>query len=130
MEDKIKKFCQKFGVIFGYLFGSCCNQLQKTPRDLDLAVFLKEPESSSLAEMNSELSKLLNIERVDILVLNKAGLFMQFKILQRGKLIYSADELQRIRYETKVISHYFDRQYYYRRHTAKNLDRIAKRGLL
>jgi hypothetical protein len=130
IKNKIKEFCEKYKIVFGYLFGSYIENDRTLNSDLDIAIYLKEPYRISLAEINSELIKILNRDRVDIVILNKASLFMQFKIIQKGKLVYCSNDLMRIRYETKIMSLYFDRQYYYKRHIAENLKRIAEKGLL
>jgi len=130
IEDKIKEFCKEHKAIFVYLFGSFAENRQYPNSDLDIAIYLEDSDEVCLAKINSELSKSLKTDKVDIIILNKASIFMQFKIIQKGKLIYCHDELNRIRYEAKIMSLYFDRQYYYRRHIEKNLERIAQRGIL
>lgn len=130
LEEKIKQFCQKKEeIIFVYLFGSYSAAKQNSRSDLDLAIYFKKPDKISLTELNYELSKLLNIDKIDIVVLNKASIIMQFRIIQRGKLIYCKDDITRIRYEAKIMSFYYDRQYYYNRHIKENLKRIAQQGL-
>ena len=130
LEKRIKNFCQKKDeIIFVYLFGSYSENKQNSKSDLDLAIYFKKPDKISLTELNYELSKLLSIDKIDIVVLNKASILMQFRVIQRGKLVYCKDEITRIRYEAKIMSFYYDRQYYYKRHIKENLKRIAQKGL-
>ncbi|MCM8779320.1 MAG: nucleotidyltransferase domain-containing protein [Candidatus Omnitrophica bacterium] len=130
LKEKIREFCEKSGIIFVYLFGSSVEDQGNLSSDLDIGIYLEDPEGICLLELHSEFSKIFCRDKIDIVVLNKVSLLMQFKIIQKGKLIYCQDELKRIRYETKIMSLYHDRRYYYKRHIQRSLERIAKEGIL
>ena len=129
IEIRIKKFLStQDNVVFAYIFGSYIKDGSR-PRDLDLAVYLKQPGKFSFADFIFSVSQVAGMDNVDVIVLNDASILLQFEIIQTGKLVFSRDERERIKYETKISSLYYDRKYYYDRHVKESLDRIARRGL-
>lgn len=122
-------------VTFAYLFGSQARGETGPRSDLDIAVYLNEGlEKSDRFDLRlrliSDLSVVFQTDRLDLILLRDLPLSFQFRVVKEGKLIYCKDELQRIRFEFRVMSHCFDRQYYYRRHTKLLIERVAKEGIL
>ena len=103
--------------------------------DLDIAVYLNEGlEKSERFDLRlrlmSDLSVGFHTDWIDLLLLRDLPLSFQFRVVKEGKLIYRKDELQRIRFEFRIMSRYYDRQYYYGRHTKLLIERVAKQGIL
>ena len=127
----LKKLLRKHKeVLFCYLFGSQVTKNFIPESDVDLAIYLavsknkdfsntraeqsevkREDEdlssSSKRLELIGEISKVLK-KQADIVVLNTAGPFLKYVILQQGKLIFEKDQAQRIDFELKSINEYFD----------------------
>lgn len=122
-------------VEFAYLFGSFAKGRTTSLSDIDIAVFLDEKLSENerfelRLKLISQMIAALRTDRVDLIVLNDSPLLLAFNTIRDGVVIYSKDEHKRIKFETKIMSRYFDQQYYYKRHAEATINRIAERGLL
>ena len=54
-------------------------------------------------------------------------MLLAYNILRTG-IILKSDEVERVKFETKVLSMYLDEKYYIKRHTEETLKRIAEVG--
>lgn len=122
-------------VIFAYLFGSQARGQSGPGSDVDIAVYLDEGLNRDdrfdlRLRLIGDLSVILQTDGVDLLLLRDLPLFFQYRIVREGKLIFCKDELQRIRFEFRVMSLFFDRQYYYWRHTKSLMAQVAREGIL
>ena len=52
-----------------------------------------------------------------------------FNIIKHGRVMKSANESERVRFETLIHSRYLDEKYYLQRHNRLVLKRMAARGL-
>ncbi|HBE78006.1 MAG TPA: hypothetical protein DDW65_09540 [Firmicutes bacterium] len=112
----LQGFCQKEPHIAAlYLFGSYNDGSAGQNSDLDLAVLFKE-DVDLRAEMalQVQLSAVVGFEAIDLLNLNKAPLFMQFKALAGGRLIYEADPDLTSDFLEDILLRYHDQEYRYR----------------
>lgn len=146
-----KYFSVRDEVKFAYLFGSQAKNSAGELSDIDIAVYLDKnldeykrfsirleliSEAGSLAGPVREQSSLaaffngVKTNKIDLVILNDADIFLAYQVIFSGKVIYCRDELTRIRYEAKILSLYFDQQYYYERHAKLTIERIAKEGIL
>jgi len=128
-------FSRKRGVKFAYLFGSCSKNNKGPLSDIDIAIYLddkikKDERFDFRLEIMAQISKLLKREDIDLIILNDSDISLAYEVIYYAKLIYSKDELKRIRYEAKIMSLYFDRKYYYDRHAKFLIENIAKEGIL
>lgn len=126
LRDKIR---------FAYLFGSQAKNEVGRLSDIDIAVYLDErideyKRFDIRLELIGEVGRLLESENIDLVILNDVDVFLAYQVVYFGKIIYCRDELNRIRYEAKILSLYFDQQYYYERHSKLSIERIAKEGIL
>jgi len=84
-----------------YLFGSILETTDLTQiEDVDIAFLLESDDSvnafEKAIELNTELSQLLNFDKLDVVILNNAPLPFRYDIIVSGNLIYSKnDELRR-----------------------------------
>lgn len=122
-------------VKFAYLFGSYAKNNTGPLSDIDIAIYLDDKINKGerfdfRLELMAQISILLKRESIDLIILNDSDISLAYEVIYHGKLIYSKNELKRIRYETKVMSFYFDRKYYYDRHAKLLIEQIAKEGIL
>ena len=132
--DPINIFKQ-YPVKFAYLFGSQAKGNVTALSDVDIAVFLNESLTDKQQfklrlELIEKLSREYKVDNIDIVALNKSSLFLSFNIVITGKLLYCNDETRRIQFESKIMSLYFDQDYYYKRHSKLAIERIAAEGIL
>lgn len=133
-KPDLKAIFSQYPVKFAYLFGSKARGGAGPLSDIDLALFLdpnldKDKRFNIRIELISKLSPLYKKE-VDLIVLNDTFNLLAYNIIFDGEVIYNIDEKARVKFEAKVMSLYFDRQYYYKRHAFSTIARIAKEGIL
>jgi len=100
-----------YPVCLAYLFGSEV-QCQTTPlSDLDVAVYLDEPDLAQRKghyfSLLLELAQVVGNGEVDLVFLNDAPSLFAYQIII-GQLLYSRDEEQRVAFEIGVLREYFD----------------------
>jgi len=115
IKEKIRTFLMKHDEIeSAYIFGSFVNREQY--HDIDVAVYLNESFNKSdfvkypygyESEMNSELVKLIR-NNIDFVVLNKAEITLQHRVINKGILLFSRNDSKRISYENFVRKLYID----------------------
>ena len=104
----------KPAVLLVYLHGSFLEE-EGAFRDVDLAVYLDQEEfddERGMFDYALTLSAELDIEisevTVDLIPLNLAPLPFAFTVLSRGRLLFSRDGQERVNYEARIRSLYFD----------------------
>ncbi len=122
-------------VFFAYLFGSRVKGNVTALSDTDIAVFLDEqltPDECFQARLKlaSDLAVAYKTDKIDLVVLNDSPLVLSFEVISTGEILYCADESKRVGYESKIMSLYFDQQYYHQRHSQSIINRIAREGIL
>lgn len=115
---------------FLYLFGSAAKGDTHAQSDLDLAAFV-DPLGTLVddARLHDALSKALDRDDVDLVVLNQAPLWLQFRILGEGVLVFSRDERCRIAFRERVEKQFLDFRPYHERYLAAVRER-ARKGTL
>lgn len=110
---KIEKVLDGFQEIeFAYLFGSFLER--EVCRDIDLAVYVSKDYSpyekmKFSLKIGRELEKAIKPRcEFDVKILNYAPLSFQYEIIKTGKVLFSRDEVKRIRYEAHILSRYLD----------------------
>lgn len=126
---------KQYPVRFAYLFGSQAKKETTPLSDVDIAVFLDEDLTDKQQfdvrlELIGKLSKIYQVKKIDVVVLNNCSLLLSFNVVVAGELLYCIDEKRRIEFESKIMSLYFDQQYYYQRHAKSTIERIAREGIL
>jgi uncharacterized protein YutE (UPF0331/DUF86 family) len=56
----------------------------------------------------SELSKRLESDTIDVVILNQASLLLKLQVIKYGQILFSRDEKQRVMFETKAVMDYLD----------------------
>lgn len=119
------------GARFAYLFGSRATGGHDTSSDADVAVMpAGPPDLLAEAQLADRLAAAMGVPRVDLVDLRRASLRLRGgRILERNRLLYSADEPGRVAYEVRTRSEYFDFRPAYQAGRDKSLRRVAARGL-
>ena len=129
-------FSTRSEVQTAYLFGSYAKGEEGPLSDTDLAILLEEKKAlpdlpyGYKAHVVADLTRILQTDRIDLVILNESPILLRFQVVREGSILYSKRERTRIQFEAKVMSLYFDQEYYYRRHATANLERIAREGIL
>jgi hypothetical protein len=102
--------------------------------DRDIAVRFRPNTSKSRRfdlrlKLWNRLSDIWPREALDLIDLGEAPLLLQFRAIQPGKLLFSQNELERVRFEASTMSQYFDRQYYIDRGAKQSIAQVARQGL-
>jgi predicted nucleotidyltransferase len=95
-------------VQFCYLFGSTARDDARPDSDIDLAV-LASPSLSLIEEaaLHEGLAKALD-RSLDLVMLNRAPLWLQFRILGEGRVLFSRDEPSRVAFRERVEKTFLD----------------------
>jgi predicted nucleotidyltransferase len=117
MIEKIKKVLEKHKeIVFSYLFGSFAKGLERKGSDVDIGIFLRKDYKKSAfyeSEIALEIERKTGIRNVEVIVLNDKPLRFINQVLRYGKLIFSRDEKERIKFETLMTKMYIDFKPYY-----------------
>jgi predicted nucleotidyltransferase len=117
-------------VAFAYLFGSHA-RASATPRsDIDVAVHLTPGTETDTFELRLRLAACLEREAglgpIEVVVLDEAPLALAGRIRREGRLIHSADEVQRVRWESVTARMYHDFHIREERSARERLARLAR----
>lgn len=128
--DAVASVLDRAGVNFAYLFGSRAAGTSRADSDADIAVHLGR-ELTLLEEvgLSDELGAALHVPAVDLVVLNHAPLELRGRVVQEGRLLWSADESARVAFEVATRSEWFDFRPVLLAHTRRYLRQVAERGL-
>lgn len=118
VQDSIIKlissyFAKDKRVVAVYLFGSHAAGKNYKHSDIDIAVLLQNglqrPKFEDLAlKFTCGLIKLLNENRIDILILNSAGPIARHQVFDNGRMIFCRNAKQAMRFKDLSISEYLD----------------------
>lgn len=109
LTERVRQVLEKYEkVTFAYLFGSSAGSYAAHARDVDVAVYLNESDKKARNEIKLELyvtlSRFLNTNEVDVLVLNDAkNLILRHEIVLNGIVLLDRDRDLRFGYEQKII---------------------------
>lgn len=113
--EKIKFILKDYPYIAAaYLFGSHVSGKSGSMSDVDIAILLKDnaPKGRELIHEEDYLSyriaQVLGVRELDLVDLNSQGLIFQHNVLKISMLIYDADTDFRVKFVTRVLSHYCD----------------------
>jgi len=134
--DEIRAFIRKEEAVrVAYLFGSHATGQAGPLSDLDIAVLLdrrlgKQECFDLRLRLINGISSISKTDKVDIVLMNSAPLLLNYNVISKGRVLDSKDELQRVVFETYILSRYLDRRYYHERHIRMGIKRIVEKGIL
>lgn len=92
-----------------YLFGSRAEERAGPGSDYDLAIFFsQEPPARERHALAYRIGRLLEADRVDLVVLNRAPIELRYSVIATGYSLYEASPLARVEFEAQTLSRYFD----------------------
>jgi len=110
VTEEIKAFLRgQPDISFAYLHGSFLKA--ERFRDIDVAVFLKNPASSPLPaeiRLETELGKVIKKFPVEVRVLNHAPLSFRYNVIKDGYAIVVVDDALRCEFVETTLRDYFD----------------------
>lgn len=123
-------FSSEEHIVLAYLFGSTVRGEANCLSDIDIAVLfdttLTKKEAFDLQlKLIVDLGDHLKTNNVDLVMLNDSPLLLTFNIIRDG-ITLKSDERGRVHFETRIMSRYYDEQYYIKRHTKRAIERMAK----
>jgi hypothetical protein len=111
-QKSIERIAKKYRIILVYLFGSKARNTDSKISDIDIAVLLENNEEDDLKDLILalifEFSKLFKSDKIDLLLLNRASLAIQYRVISEGKILYQINSELRYNYEEKVVKLYLD----------------------
>ena len=108
----IKKIALKYDLQLIYLFGSKATGRDTKVSDIDIAVLLNDREAYNLKNLILDLifdfSRVFCSDKIDLVILNKASLAVQYNVISDGEILYALNPETRYNYEVNLISLYLD----------------------
>ncbi|MBI4994532.1 nucleotidyltransferase domain-containing protein [Candidatus Peregrinibacteria bacterium] len=126
--EQLLKVFRKYAISAAYLFGSAANGNERKDSDIDVAILLPADLSKKMRfeirlALMHDLARVLD-KNVDVVILNDIiSLFFKYVIIKEGVLLYEKNESERIDFENRILSSYFDFQPFlnlYNRQYVKN----------
>lgn len=114
LKEKITKtLSTKRYIHFAYLFGSQVRGTAGVLSDIDIAVFFDESAFAQGAIYGFECELMPELERalgcpVDLVVLNKASIYLRYQVLKGGELLFCDSEESRLKFHEETIRFYLD----------------------
>jgi predicted nucleotidyltransferase len=109
----IKNLFKRYEVKLAYLFGSQVSDETDKFSDIDIGVvftsrlpFHKKMEV--YANLSADLEKVIAKKGIDLIFMDEVPIELQFQIISTGKIIFSANEYYRFKYESYIQSVYMD----------------------
>ena len=109
-----KIFLQNEEIIAAYLYGSFL--YSEFYEDVDIGLLIRnnfKPNVIYEAQLAGKLEQIFKdtynaFRPVDVRILNVKPLRFLFSMLKNSKIIYSKNDLERVKFETKIIKEYLD----------------------
>jgi len=132
MIEKISKILKKeSNILFAYIFGSYARKEARKESDLDIAIFLKNPniiekDPSFEVKLALVIERETGLKNVEVVVIDNKPLRFLNQVLRYGKLVFSRDEKERLKFETFVTKSYIDFKPYYKEYDDMRIRRLVR----
>ncbi|RLF59412.1 MAG: nucleotidyltransferase domain-containing protein [Thermoplasmata archaeon] len=117
MIKKLRKILGKHSeILFAYLYGSKARGDYNERSDVDIGVYLSKdfkPDTFYEVKLAEEIEKNAKLKDVEVVILNNKPIRFLNQVLRYGKLIFSRDEKERVRFETYITKTYIDMKPYF-----------------
>lgn len=117
-----------------YLFGSRAKGRTHPQSDYDFGILFQQDLTAherfdKRLEYIGQLGKIVKSDNVDVVDVSAAPVYLQYSVIAARQDIVCKNESCRIDFEHRVLSKYFDRLPYIRRHAELSIASIAQYGL-
>ncbi len=129
---EIREVFKRHGVSIAYLFGSILYEDKERLRDVDIGVYIKAPQRSSIdyyTDIYFDICDIFRADNIDLSILNSTGPLFGYRVISTGRVIYSASPDVAIWFIEETLFYYEDMKGLYRE-DRENTFRAAKEGLL
>lgn len=107
------RLVNKYNIELIYIFGSYATNKNNENSDLDIAVYLGgKPDAFIRLEILDELVGIFRREDIDLVILNKVNIVLQFQVIKYGEVVYMKDLLTKVLYESRTMNFYMDMEYF------------------
>lgn len=111
--QRLEQVCSAEGLLAVYVFGSVAAGTAGPESDLDLGVLFfpgdeRWRDVSTYISLYDALGDGVTGRQVDLILLPKAPLELQYRVLADGIVVYCADDDRRTDYEDRIIRDYLD----------------------
>jgi predicted nucleotidyltransferase len=112
-QQGLDEVFERFGVVLAYLYGSQARGDAGPLSDVDVAVLFgpNVPESerfNRLLHLIGELGSVFHRDDVYVVDLAEASPLLRHRVYYHGRLLYRADDAERVRFETTALRDYVD----------------------
>ncbi|MHA1200868.1 MAG: nucleotidyltransferase domain-containing protein [Candidatus Heimdallarchaeaceae archaeon] len=126
LVDKLKK-CLKsifidYDISFAYLSGSWVKGHQHSESDIDIFIsyplFEKNRQEflEKFLDLSTEVEFACEIQRIEVSVLEKVPLHVQFRAIREGLLIYESSEDIHTNYLENLMKYYYDHKIWFEKY--------------
>jgi len=128
--DDVFDFLEKNNQInAGYLFGSLATNNKKPLSDIDIAVYIdnsihKKDYLDILLDLSNDISKILQTDEFDLVILNNASLRFAYNIISTGKLIFVKNMNPLIDFTEEIVNRYLDFKFYQEEFNSVFIDKL------
>jgi len=112
-QQALDEVFERFGVVLAYLYGSQARGDTGPLSDVDVAVLFgpNVPESerfNRLLHLIGELGSVFHRDDVYVVDLAEASPLLRHRVYYHGRLLYCADDAERVHFETTALRDYVD----------------------
>ena len=103
-------------IVLAYLFGSIARGEAGKHSDVDIGILLAynfRPDRFYEVKLAEEIEEKTGIKNVEVTILNDKKLSFLNQVLRYGKILFSRDEMARIKFETTITKKYIDLKPYF-----------------
>lgn len=116
--NKVNQYLsRKPEISMAYLYGSYAKGNPRSHSDIDVAVYFDQITDDTQypygyrADLISSLIKLLGTNKIDLIIINDAPIYLRYQVIRYGTLIFTRSEAKRIEFHTDTIRKYLDVKY-------------------
>ena len=119
IKEKIRNYLyHKSEIDFAYIFGSFTHK--DSYNDIDIAVYIKSGINHKnfnlypfgyASLLSGELLKIIKNKKIDVIIMNNAGLLIQYRIVNKGLLLFDRDIFKRVFFENLIRKEYIDSEH-------------------